>query len=171
MWFGVPVANVARTVIDAARHDARDGLMTADAALRDRLATRDEFAVMIARAAGWSGIRRARQVLSIASPLAESALESVVRLAMHDAGFPTPELQVEFYDPRRDCSYGVDLLLRDRRLIIEADGKGKYTDEELWREKRREGRLRALTGNRVERVVWADVMSDWTETCERLWLA
>jgi hypothetical protein len=171
-WYGVPVETVARTIVTLARHDPREGLMAADAALREALVTRTELAETIAAATGWPGVRRAREVVSLASPLAESPLESVVRLALHDDGFPRPELQVEFYDPRHDCTYRVDLLLRDQRLIIEADGRAKYREDELWREKRREARLRALTGHRVERLVWADLTEgNWPEARERLWLA
>ncbi len=43
----------------------------------------------LAAARGWPGVRRARSVLALASPLAESPLESLVRLRLHDAGFPT----------------------------------------------------------------------------------
>lgn len=168
-WFGAPVTATARTVVDNARHDRRDGLATADAALREQLISSDQLVATIDAAVGWPGVRRAREVLALASPKAESLLESVVRLALHDAGFAPPELQVVFYDPKHDREYRVDMLLRERRLIIEADGRQKYTDDELWREKRREGRLRALTGNRIERVVWEDVKpANWPETELRL---
>lgn len=171
-WYGVPVETVGRTIVTIARHDPREGLMAADAALHEGLVTHQELAERIAAATGWPGVRRAREVVSLASHLAESPLESLVRLALHDDGFPRPELQVEFYDPRRGCTYRVDLLLPDQRLIIEADGRAKYSDEELWREKRREARLRALTGHRVERVVWADLAEgNWPDTRERLWSA
>jgi hypothetical protein len=168
-WFGAPVTTVARTIVDSARHSRRDGLMAADAALREQLVRADELACALDGAAGWPGIRQAREVVSLADPRAESALESVVRLALHDAGFPAPDLQAEFYDPRRDRTYSVDLLLREERLIIEADGRGKYTDDEPWREKRREARLRALTGYQVERILWEDVKpANWPETEQRL---
>jgi hypothetical protein len=170
-WFGAPVQTVARTVVDLARHDHRDGLIAADAALQQRLASRAQLNAALRDAAGWPGVRQARRTIAFADALAESPLESLLRLAMHRAGFPRPELQVKVYDPKYDRVYRVDMLLRRQRLIIEADGRGKYTDQELWREKRREGRLRALTGSRVERVTWADVMADWADTEHRLWLA
>lgn len=170
-WYGAAVTEAARTAADAARHDRRDGLMAADAALRAKLVTVSDLTRTISAAQGWPGVRQAREVLSLASRRAESALESVVRLALHDSGFPRPELQVRVYDPRRDVTYRVDLLLREKRLIIEADGRSKYSDDELWRERRRQGRLRALTGCSVERVLWADVLHHWPDTEERLWFA
>ena len=61
----------------------------------------------------------------------------------------------------------MDLLLAEHGLIIEADGRVKYTGDELWAEKRRETRLRAL-GYRVERLLWEDVVHRWAETRRRL---
>lgn len=156
-WFGAPVTTLARTLVDLGRHDRRDALMAADAALRERLVTVELLQVGLAGAAGWPGIRQARAVLGLASPLAESPLESLVRLALHDAGFPTPQLQVEI------GGYRVDFCWPEYRLILEADGREKYTADELWREKRREARLRTLD-YRVERVVWADVTRHWDAT-------
>jgi hypothetical protein len=54
--------------------------------------------------------------------------------------------------------------------VLEADGRGKYADDELWAERKREARLRRQH-TRIERVVWADVMSDWPATRARLWSA
>ncbi|HZC72320.1 MAG TPA: hypothetical protein VE442_16615 [Jatrophihabitans sp.] len=168
-WYGTPVTTVGRTLVDTARHNARDGLMAADAALRARLVNREQISAALRAATGWPGVRRAREVLPLASPRAESALESVVRLTLYDAGFPTPELQVEVSDPKLQRVYRVDLLLREMRMIIEADGKGKYTDAELWNEKVREGRLRVLTRCRVERIIWADLTpANWPDTEQRL---
>lgn len=93
-WFGVRVTVVARTLADLARHSRRDAIIAADAALRERLATRDQIDSALARAAGWPGVRQARDVLALADPRAESPLESLTRLALHDDGFPQPELQV-----------------------------------------------------------------------------
>jgi very-short-patch-repair endonuclease len=161
-WFGIPVVNTTRTLVDLARHDRRDGLLAADAALREGLLNRSEIHQTLATACGWPGVRQARSVLALADPRAESALESLLRLALHDAGFPPPVLQAEI------GGYRVDMLWPEYRLIAEADGREKYTGDELWREKRRETRLRAL-GYRIERVLWADVTRYWPQTSARLW--
>jgi hypothetical protein len=170
-WFGAPMTTAARTVVDQARHDRRNGLIAADAALRAGLAGPNDLARSLGAATGWPGVRQAREIVAFASPQPESALESLVRLALHEAGFPRPELQVEVRDPRSGITYRVDFLLRRQRLIIEADGRGKYSNDQLWKEKRRQARLRALTGCNVESVIWSDVLRDWPETAERLWLA
>ena len=158
-WFGLPVTAVARTVIDLSRLDRRSGLVAADAALRAGLASRSDLAAAAQRCAGWPGARSAREVIGLASPLAESPLESLTRLCVLDAGLPPPEPQVRIADPRDGWWCRVDLLWRDQRVVLEADGKIKYTDAELWREKRRQVRLERL-GYRVVRAIWADVIAD-----------
>lgn len=156
-WYGVPVTTVARTLVDAARHDRWDAIMATDAALREHLVDRAALDAAIADATGWPGIRQAREVLALATPLGESPLESLTRLRLHDDGFPSPELQVWIGRDR------VDMLFPRQRLILEIDGLEKYVDGALRREKVRETRLRRL-GYRVERVTWEDVVKRWPET-------
>jgi very-short-patch-repair endonuclease len=160
-WYGASLLTVARTLVDLARLDRRDAIMAADAALRAELVTLAEIETELVGAAGWPGIRQARSVLSLADGRAESPLESLVRLALHDDGFPPPEPQLVV------GGYRVDFCWPEYRLIVEADGRGKYTDDALWEEKKRETRLRAL-GYRVERVLWADVVTSWPVTSRRL---
>jgi very-short-patch-repair endonuclease len=73
-------------------------------------------------------------------------------------------LQLEVRDA--DGRMVPDFAWRRERILLEFDGKGKYLrgmspgedpGEVVWREKRREDRLRAL-GWIVVRVVWADLM-------------
>ena len=162
-WFGAPVTTIARTIVDQARHSRRNGLMAADAALRERLISREQVGGALADAAGWPWVRQARQICELASPFAASALESVVRLALHDAGFPPPQLQFGI------GPFWVDFCWPDRRLVVEADGGGKYAAHGAFqREKRREHYLH-VRGWRVERVMWSDVLYEWQLTCARLW--
>jgi very-short-patch-repair endonuclease len=155
-WFGVPVTTLPRTIIDLARNDRRDGVIAADAALRESLVTRDELWQVVVRSSGWPGIRTARMIVDFADPLAESPLESLVRLALRDSRLPTPDLQVEITDPVTGQRYRSDFLWRQQRLVLEADGRLKYRDDELWQEKQRELAL-SRAGFRVERVVWGDL--------------
>jgi very-short-patch-repair endonuclease len=171
-WWGVPVTTVARTVVDLARLDRRNGLMAADAALHEEVVRKDQIDAALGRAAGWPGIRQARALLELASPKPESALESLVRLALHDSGFPAPELQVTIRTSGR-TSYRVDIVWMAQKLIIEADGSVKYRaatrdqDDPGWAEKKRETALRRV-GFEVERVLWDDVVRSWPATEARL---
>jgi very-short-patch-repair endonuclease len=163
-WFGVPLTYIPRTVVDLARHDRRDGLMAADAALHQRLVSRADIERELERASGWPGIVQARAVLDLATDKAESPLESLTRLALHDSGFPRPEPQYEI------GGFRVDLCWPDRRLVLEADGREKYQGDALWDEKKRETELRKYR-YRVERVIWSDVVNDWPQTRDRIWAA
>jgi len=160
-WFGAPVTTVARTLVDLGRHDQLDAIMAADAALRSGLVHVREVRRVVRSCTGWPGVRDAREVLELASPSAESPLESLTRLRLHRAGFPRPQLQ------HRIAGYVVDLCWPQWRVVLECDGRGKYSADELWREKRRESRIRAA-GWTVERVLWREVMQDWDVTCRRL---
>lgn len=165
-WFGVPVTTVARTLGDLARTDPAGALMAADAARREGLVTTADIDGVLGRMTGWPGVRHARAALALASPLAESPLESLTRWVVHLAGLPQPELQVEITDPVSGRTYRVDLLWRARRLVLEADGRGKYSGDALWREKQRELAL-TRAGYRVERVTWDDLMRYRAATIER----
>jgi hypothetical protein len=166
-WFGIPCTSAARTVVDVARSDRSDGLMAADAALHERLVTRAQLQSALADAEGRPGVRQARGVLALASAKAESPLESLTRLALHDDGLPPPQLQVGIFAPGRSRPYRVDMLWRAERVIVEVDGRSKYTGDELWREKRREDALRDL-GYRVVRVTWSDLIHEWPATSARI---
>jgi hypothetical protein len=168
-WFGAPFTTVPRTVMDLARHDRAAGLVAADAALREGLVTRPALAAAVERCAGWPGARAAREMAALASPLAESPLESLTRLCLLDAGLPAPQLQISIVDPTDGWRCRVDLLWSEQRVVLEADGRIKYTHQELWREKRRQHRLERL-GYRVVRAIWEDVMRYPDELVSRVWL-
>jgi hypothetical protein len=161
-WFGIDVTSTARTIVDLARLDPRSGLIAADAALHERIVQPSELAAQLTRASGAHGIRRAREVLGLASPLIESPLESLTNLALHDGGFPQPGLQIELRGADGK-TYRVDFLWPHLGLVLEADGRRKYRSDQLWNEKRREIAL-TRAGYRVVRVTWADVVDDWPAT-------
>lgn len=163
-WFGADLTTIARTVVDLARHDRGEGLVAADAALRERVVTTGELRRSVEQAAGWPGVRQAREIVGLADPLAESPLESLVRLRLHDDGFPAPRLQVPI------GGYRVDLAWPEWRVLLEADGRVKYSGDALWREKRREHDLRRL-GYVVIRVIWSDVLTGWATIREMVHLA
>lgn len=157
-WFGCPVTTVARTLVDLGRHDRWDAIMAADAALHEGLVDRTAIDRALNGAIGWPGVRQARAVLALADERAESPLESLTRLRLHDDGFPMPDLQVWFGGDR------VDMVFEEQRLILEIDGLKKYDDRDARRsEKLRETRLRRYR-YRVERVTWNDVVTNWPAT-------
>lgn len=169
LWFGAPVTTMARTVLDLARLDPRSGLMAADAALHESVVRETDLRRAVDAAVGFRWIRRAREVLALASPLIESPLESLTQLALHDSGFPPPRLQARLRGADGRV-YRVDFFWPEAGLILEADGRGKYRTDQLWAEKKRERAL-ARAGYRVERVVWDDIVRTWPATRVWLWAA
>ncbi|WP_375477273.1 DUF559 domain-containing protein [uncultured Jatrophihabitans sp.] len=155
-WFGAPVMTLERTVIDVARNGGvAAGLIAADAALNDGLTTRDALLATRFELARRPGIKSAERALELASPLAESPLESLTRLCLVNAGLPTPELQVVLQTGRGD--FRVDLLYRRQRVVVEADGELKYqSGQALTAEKRRQEALEQA-GWTVVRVSWQEV--------------
>lgn len=166
-WYGAAVTTVARTIVDCARHDRRDGIMAADAALHAGLVTEAELDTALQRAAGWPFVRRARRVVELADGRAESPLESITRLRIADGGLPVPDLQVWIDDPWTGSRYRVDGLWVEQRVVLEIDGRDKYSREELRREVDREHALRRL-GYRIIRVMWDDVVRQWGRTATRI---
>lgn len=177
---GVPATSLVRTVFDCTRGSSlRLGLPVADSALRalskDPLANgtnteiRELMEQVDLRFSGHRGIENTRRTLALADGRAESGGESVLRAALHELGFATPELQVEIEDPvvpgrmlRIDMGY----LREDGSwLLIELDGVGKRGESrdqgELSRnrERIRESHL-SLYGWPIMRAGWAELAND-----------
>lgn len=186
---GVPATSLVRTVFDCTREASlRLGLPVADSALRalskDPLAygTSGELRGLMEqvdlRFSGHRGIENTRRTLALADGRAESGGESVLRAALHELGFATPELQVEVEDPvvpgrmlRIDMGY----LREDGTwLLIELDGVGKHDEGrglgELSRNRKRirESHL-SLYGWPIMHLGWAELANDdlLAELCDR----
>lgn len=162
----VPVTSLERTVADCAAALTRDrALVIADSALR-RGADGDAITALIASRAGRRGSARARSVLALADARADSPGETLVRLALHEHGLPSPEPQVEV--ATRRGRFRVDLGWRDARVAVEFDGFVKYSGElgstaaeAVFAEKQRQDALEEA-GWRILRTTWDDLRSPVT---------
>ncbi len=138
---GVLLTSTARTVVDLGRELGPDDcVVAADAALRRGLTTTDLLEEVLARCAGWPGVRQATHAVGNADPRAESALESVSRLRMVDAGLPTPWPQAMIRIDGRFAGR-VDFHWEKFGVVGECDGLAKYDRQftSLRDEKRRQG--------------------------------
>lgn len=150
----------ARTVLDLARGERFEaGLIAAESALNKKLTTLAELREILAYCVDWPGARDASRVVSFASPYSESPGESVARIAFDVLGLPPPAQQVEIYDELGFIARS-DFLWKGHRTVAEFDGRGKYVGDDidpevLYKEKRREVRLRAA-GIEVFRIDWAE---------------
>ncbi|CAM5783288.1 CTP synthase OS=Cellulomonas persica OX=76861 GN=CPE01_30040 PE=4 SV=1 [Cellulomonas persica] len=158
---GLLVTGVARTVVDLARAGGLAcGLVVADAALRAGLVGSEALDDEVRRAGAGRGSRAARLVVDHADGASESPGESLSRARMIEHGFPLPVLQHELRDARGFVGR-VDFWWPGARVVGEFDGRGKYgleartAADELWREKQREDRIRAVVDG-VARWTWED---------------
>jgi len=172
---GAMVTGFDRTLVEfVATCSFRSAVAALDWSLRDRLPDRrpgttrarlEETAKSLDLV---KGRRKLKRALDFADPRSGSPGESISRAVMHEYGFPAPELQKEFRDPRGLAGI-VDFWWPEYQLIGEFDGRGKYNDDRLLghrtpadvviAEKTREDRLRAL-GPRVTRWDWLTVIGE-----------
>lgn len=150
---GLPVTTLPQTVVDCARTlPAVPALVVADAALRAGMAL-DEASALLDTCQG-RGVRRAAAVLRYADDGAESAWETATRVLLLRAGLPVPTTQVPV--DTRIGTFWADLGIPQWRLLIEFDGRSKYTDRDvLFAEKRRADAV-VEQGRHLLRVTAAD---------------
>lgn len=162
---GVQVTSFARTVADVARtHPLADTLAVGDAAVRSGAVTLDEVLEVLRHMGTVRGCRRAAEAVTHLDARRETALESLSWARFLEWRLPLPEVQHEFWDDEGFVGR-VDFWWSRFGLVAEADGRLKYaTGEDLYAEKRREDRLRAL-GLGVLRWGWSDL---WGTPADRL---
>ena len=173
-WLSYGVTCPARTLVDCAREwSLTDGVIAMDAALHERKVGRRDLADAVLAASHRAGVATAARAYGLCDGRAESPLETRGRLAILAAGLPSPELQVELWDADGFVAR-VDGWYDDAAVALEFDGRVKYLDprhgepgDVLWREKRREDRIRALDVRTV-RLAHADLGASWPHTVERL---
>jgi hypothetical protein len=103
---------------------------------RSGLATIDDLAAEVH--SGMRGARRARAALERIRVGAESAMETYVRLAVVDAGFPEPELNLDVHDEQGIFLGRVDFAWPDQKIALEYDGD-HHRDREQYRRDQRRG--------------------------------
>jgi Protein of unknown function (DUF559) len=145
---GFAVTTLARTVHDlAVRLPLDDLVCLLDSALR----------------LGWvvTPDRRSASMLTAAHQLvdgrSESALETLLRLLLVQAGLPPESLQFEVLSSENRVLARLDLAWPSMKLAVEADGKEIHeAPRALYRDRRRSNDLQLL-GRTVLRFTWADV--------------
>lgn len=164
---GIPVTTLARTVVDHARAlDFPRAVAVVDHARSRRNPAAVDLEVLAeeGRRANFARGRNALgRALDFSTSLSDSVGESETRAAIHLAGFETPHLQRVWQDAegRMESDYYWESV----DVAGEFDGKLKYTRDDytrgdpsnvVWREKRREDRLRRMVSG-VVRLVTEEV--------------
>jgi very-short-patch-repair endonuclease len=163
---GFQITSVARTLLDhACTASFAAAVVAIDHALHHELVTPEALGAALSRTRHRRGAAAARRALLFANGRSESPGESRLRLDLHRAGLPAPVLQVRVYAPDGTFLGRVDLGYPELGLLIEFDGKIKYTklrkpgqsiDEVVMAEKDREDLIRGL-GYTVIRFDWNDL--------------
>ncbi|HEV7166922.1 MAG TPA: hypothetical protein VGN49_03035 [Micrococcaceae bacterium] len=155
----IRVTSLTRTVLDCARVlELPKAVIIGDHALRKGL-TIEGLAAALDSDPVKRGSRRAQRVLESLDGRSESAGETRTRLLLRGLNIPQPELQLPI--PTVRGVFRADFGWRERKLILEFDGKYKYfdfrpTEDVLFEERRREKALMEL-GWRFIRLEWADL--------------
>jgi hypothetical protein len=154
---GRPATTPAWTAIEVARGLRRGrALATLDAALRSGTCDRDELRRVLKRHSGRRGVVAVRELLPMASPLAESPMESEARLVMLDGGLPPPVLQYEVVDLQGRL-WRLDFAWPDYRVAAEYDGVDWHSGPDaFFRDRRRAAAVQDL-GWAVVPIVAEDV--------------
>jgi hypothetical protein len=116
------VTTPVRTAFDLARFLPRvEAVVALDAMLRQSKLSPAALLSYIDNHAGWPGVAAARQTLSLSDGLAESPMETRMRLVIVDSGLPVPTAQVKIYRGRRFVAR-VDWAYEEQKLALEYDG-------------------------------------------------
>jgi len=99
-----------------------DALPILDAALRSGACELNGLVIEVARHDGLRGIRQARELTPLATPLAECRQESQLRLILHDGRIPTPQPQFRVFDEYGVELWRIDLAHEEEKLGTEFDG-------------------------------------------------
>jgi hypothetical protein len=152
---GLPTTTGLRTVVDlGGRNQVTEAVVAADLFLHARLVTVAELRAYITDHPKVRGIARLRRVVDLSEPMAESPMETRLRMLLVLAGLPRPEVQAPICDDHGLLIARPDLLYRRQRLAIEYDG-GNHRDRLVDDNRRQNGLVGA--GFHLLRFTSADV--------------
>lgn len=142
---GITVTTPLRTALDLGCVLRRsEALAALDAFARLHQVTTADLRANLDRFRGRRGVVQLRELIDRIDPRAESPRESWMRLALIDAGLPTPEPQV-WVEVDGVPTYRVDLAYRLARVAVEYDGIDFHsTVEQRVRDERRRRELESL---------------------------
>lgn len=138
---GQPVTTPARTWRDLAAVLEPPALLAVTDQLIRVEGTKEELDRQLLRRPRGRGCARARQILPLADPRAESPMESVVRWLFHEAGLPRPELQYVVRDATGAFLARTDFAWPTRRVLVEFDGDVHRERDVFVRDVRRQNLL------------------------------
>jgi hypothetical protein len=120
---GMGVTTPARTALDlACRYPLGEAVAAIDALARATHLKMADVELLAARYRGRRGIRKARKVLDLVDPGAESPRETWLRLLVIRHGFPRPRTQIPVYDEFGALVAVLDMGWEDIKLALDYEG-------------------------------------------------
>jgi predicted transcriptional regulator of viral defense system len=155
---GLPVTNVARTLVDLASvlgaHQLQRVCHRAEI-LRQLDAAHVERLLGARRSHGARNLRAALATLAPAPPdITRSELEERFLALVVDAGLPRPAVNAAA------AGHEVDFLWRRQRLVVETDGAATHLTPTAFEEDRRRDAALQVAGFRVVRFTWHQITQD-----------
>lgn len=135
----VRMTSAFRTAWDLARRlPLEEAVVAVDALARVGGFAPAELLVRRAEQPGARGVRGLAEVVALADPRAESPPETRLRLLLHRAGLPRPEVQFRVEDEYGFVVARVDLAYPDAKLAIEYDGSTHFDHRRALRDRDRD---------------------------------
>jgi len=133
---GLQVTSAARTAFDLGRlSPAAHAIMAVDALRYACALDPGDVRAVAFRHPGARGVRGLPEVLRRSTHLAQSPMESRIRIAIEDAGLPVPVMQHQV------GPYFLDMAYPERKLAVEHDGRDHLTPERARRDLSRQAYL------------------------------
>lgn len=164
---GMRTTSPTRAVLEAGTVlSVESSLVSIDAALHAGLTTADELRAGFERMEGWPGTQALQLTVRMADAGAASPGESRSRYLFWTQNLPAPQTQYSVVDAEGELIGITDFAWPEHGVLGEFDGKVKYgrllkpgqdPGDVVFSEKRREDRLREVTGFVVLRLVWAEL--------------
>jgi hypothetical protein len=155
LWLTTPL----RTVLDLCRElPLAEAVVVADSALRRGLVTVEDLVAGLRALPRAVGRGRVTAAVRLVDPRSGSVLESLCRVLLHHAGVPAPETQLGVLAADGRWIGRVDFAWPEARLVVETDGYAFHADRASYRSDRRRGNALVLSGWRVLRFSWEDVV-------------
>lgn len=131
-----------------------DGVVVADQLIRpgriehgeraQPWATKEELEAVLKLRGRANGVRTARQALALARPGADSPAETWLRVHMHQAGLPEPEVNVWLRSDSGERVVQPDLSISQYRIAIQYDGEDYHSGAQMRKDVRRTELTEAL---------------------------
>lgn len=170
MFDGVRLTSPARTWLDLAALLSIDELVAAGDSIvvehgegfpvpRQPLATTGDLKAIVGRHPGMRGVRKARLALDMIRVGADSAPETMMRLALVRAGLPEPTLNVVLRNRMGQPVVWPDAAYPQQRIALQYDGAQHGSPEQYRRDIKRQSLTESL-GWRELRVQGSDLEGD-----------